>query len=108
MIRLCIFLSAAHFVITQGVLVFGYRKRMAQFGSPDGIDGIIDKIFNLMLAILLEPVDTLWGNFFSSHFRHLQLMLFLLNSLLWGFTLSSFYFFCMRFIRGIKGSRANK
>ena len=66
---------------------------MAQFDGMETPTTFLGSSAEAVTRILIQPVGTLWKEFSSDGARPLELLFFVLNSLLWGFAIAFLGFY---------------
>jgi hypothetical protein len=84
-----IIIGIAHFILAIIVIGISFGSTMESFENPDYQLSSAEKISNVLAGILILPLDLIWSPWMSKHLPDIvEWILFLFNSLLWGFVIA--------------------
>ena len=84
-----IILAVVHFILSIVTIGVSFVSGMDSFDNPDYRPSGVEKIFKIVAYILILPLYLIWSPLMSKHLPDIvEWILFLSNSLLWGFVIA--------------------
>src|SRR5690554_2617328 len=87
-VKLGVVLSVVHAVVPERLVVHTFTKSMARFDDPGITVTTLETIAGVAAGIFVEPMHTLRASWPGQPLQSLELLLFLLNSIMWGLALA--------------------
>ncbi len=91
-IKRTLIFSCIHFTVLITCLITSFSLGMSRFDTGDGNETIIETVTGTITNILIVPANYLWTPWASKNLSNIvEWILFLSNSLLWGYVAAFMY-----------------